>query len=233
MLSTRRYAFRSELVPNQQRARREQGRLLERGARPRAEGPRRPFRRRRVAARRSEGSQAGALSVAVVSLPGERLGHHAIYRAAAVHEADQSPPGRHAGNEAFRSVDRVEHPDVLGVRTVRPVFFTDHSVGGKSLLDQPPHRRLRTAIGFRDRIERAASRLVLGADRAAEERQNHFARYLGEALHECCEIDRGHEKLPMKTPESHAETAYQLSRTPQAWRSRPLRNIVVTFCFSE
>ena len=101
-----------------------------------------------------------------------------------MHQPDQRAPGRQAGNEALGAVDRVEHPDVFGVRPVLPVFLADDAMGGKSLGDQPSHRRFGGAVGLGDGIEHAAARLVLGADGGAEERQDHFARDLRETLDE-------------------------------------------------
>ena len=44
---------------------------------------------------------------------------HAEFDAAAAHQRDQRAPERRAGDEAARAVDRVEHPDALGVQRAR------------------------------------------------------------------------------------------------------------------
>ena len=46
--------------------------------------------------------------------------------------ADQRAPGRHAGDEGFGAVDRVEHPDVFGVGALAAVFLADDAVLGKA-----------------------------------------------------------------------------------------------------
>ena len=80
-------------------------------------------------------------------------------------------------------------------------------MGGKSLRDQPPHRRLGAAVGLGDGIEDAAARLVLRADRAAEKRENHFARHLRKSVDEGGKVDGGHAKSPQSAikvmPKSH------------------------------
>ena len=184
---------------DQRRAGRHHRRLGEAGAFARAQGPRDPFARRRVAARRREAAQPRALAVAEETLAGEGLRHHAVDRLAAMGQPDQRAPGRQAGDEALGAVDRVEHPDIFGLGPVLPVFFADDAVGGEGLRDQPPHRRLGAAVGFGDRIEHAAARLVLGADGRAEEGKDHLAGNLRETVDEACEVDRGHADRP-KSP---------------------------------
>ena len=72
-------------------------------------------------------------------------------------------------------------------------------MGGEGLRDQAPHRRLGAPIGLGHRIEHAAARLVLGADRTAEEGENHLARNLRESVDEGREIDRRHRPAPGKS----------------------------------
>ena len=111
-----------------------------------------------------------------------------------VHEADQRAPHRHAGNEALGAVDRIEHPDIFGLRPVAAIFLADNAMGGKGLADQAAHRHFGGAVGLGHRIEDAALRFVLGADRAAEKRDDHFAGNLREPFDEGGEIDRGHRR---------------------------------------
>ena len=158
------------------------------------QAPGRPFRRRRVAVRGGEGARARAFAVAIEPLAGERLRHHAVDRLAAMHEPDQGAPGRQAGNEALGPVDRIEDPDIFRLGAIAPVFLSDHPMGGKRLPDQPPHGRLGAPVGLGDRIEHAAQRLVLGANRAAKKWENHLARHLRESLNEGCKVDSGHPK---------------------------------------
>ena len=66
-------------------------------------------------------------------------------------QRDQRPEQRHARDEGFRAVDRVEHPDELGILALAAEFLADDAVIGKPGRDQPPHRRLGLAVGNRDR----------------------------------------------------------------------------------
>ena len=164
---------------NQRRAGRHHRRLGEARAFARAHGTGDPFVRRRLAARRREAAQLRAIAVAEETLAGEGLRHHAVDRLAAMHEPDQRAPGRQAGDEALGAVDRVEHPDIFRLGPVLPIFFADNAVGGESLRDQPPHRRLGAAVGLRDGIEHAAARLVLGADGRTEEGNEPYPDIVG------------------------------------------------------
>jgi hypothetical protein len=68
-------------------------------------------------------------------------------------QADQGGPQRQARDEGARAVDRVQHPDELGVGAVLAVLLADHPVLGIAFGDQLADRRLGAAVGFRHRIE--------------------------------------------------------------------------------
>ena len=77
--------------------------------------------------------------------------------------ADQRAPQRQAGDEGLGAVDRVEHPDIFGVRALVAEFLADDAVLRKCRADQPAHRGFRRAVGLGHRIE-AAARLVVDAE---------------------------------------------------------------------
>ncbi len=107
-------------VVHQQRTGRDQDRVLERRARAH---PQIPIAGRTAIAR--------APAVAGEMLAGERLVHHAVDRLAAPRQRDQRAPGRHAADEGFGAVDRVEDPDIFGVGPVGAEFLADDAVLGK------------------------------------------------------------------------------------------------------
>ena len=158
------------------------------------QAPGRPFRRRRIALRGGERARGRALAVAIESLAGERLRHHAVDRLAAMHEPDQRAPGRQTGNEALGPVDRIEDPDIFRVGAIEPIFLTNHPVGGKRLPDQAPHGGFGAPVGLGDGIEHAAQRFVFGANRTAKKWENHLARHLRESLNKGRKVNRGHPK---------------------------------------
>ena len=71
-------------------------------------------------------------------------------------------------------------------------LLADDAVPGELGLDHPPHRHLGGAVGLGDGIEAPALALVLGAEGAAEERQDRLPGRVAELLDEGCEINGGH-----------------------------------------
>ena len=122
--------------------------------------------------------------------------HGAEHRPAEMLEPDQRPPHRQAGDEGARPVDRIEHPDVLGVLALAAEFLAEDAVLGKSLGEQPAHRLLRRPIGHRDRIEGAVAELVLDVEALTEPRKDRPTRDLRHLVEEGGEIltasDIGH-----------------------------------------
>ncbi len=118
--------------------------------------------------------------------------HHAEHRRALVQQRDQRAPDREPGDEGFRAVDRIEHPDIVGVLALIAEFLADDAVLGKVIFDDPPHHRFRGAIGLGDGIEILRGTLVVDRQRRAEERQDGFARRRGEAADEGGEVDDRH-----------------------------------------
>ena len=140
----------SETAPvgfvHEKRAGGEHDRIAERRARARLQNPLAGW-----AAIARTGPVAGKV------LAGERLMHHAVDRLAAPGERDQRAPHRHAADEGFGAVDRVEDPDVFGIRPLSGEFLADDAVSGECFLDQRPHGGLGGAVGGGDRIEAAGA----------------------------------------------------------------------------
>mgnify|MGYP006163418511 CR=1 FL=1 len=80
-------------------------------------------------------------------------------------EADQRAEQGQAGDEGFGAVDRVEHPDILGVGPDGAMLFAEHAVLGHMALEQVAHRRLGLAVGDGDR---AVVGLVVDGDLGAK-----------------------------------------------------------------
>ena len=137
-----------------------------------------------------------ARSAAITAEPfaHERLMHHAEDRRSVAHEPDEGAPDRHSGDERFGAVDRVEHPDELGIGALVAVFLADNAVLRKVALDQRAHRVLGGAVGGRHRVETHRRALVLDAERGAEERQDRIAGRGRKLVDEGGEVDRGHER---------------------------------------
>ena len=99
---------------------------------------------------------------------------HAEYRGTVMHQRDQRAPDRKAGDERFGAVDRIEHPDVIGIFALVAEFLADDAMLRKAGIDHPAHHRLGGAVGFGDGIEvlaRAfAGALVVDAERGSEKR---------------------------------------------------------------
>src|SRR5262249_19147928 len=170
---------------HQQWAGREQDRLGEIGA---GAHPQIAFSSRAAVARPS--------AVAAEALAGEGLVHHAEHRFARAQQGDQRAPGRHAGDEGFRPVDGIEHPDIFRVGALLAVFLADDAMIRKRSADERAHRRFGRVIGGGDGIEAAGAALVLDAERGAEERQGGLGRHGGELLHGRWKVDPRHVAGP-------------------------------------
>lgn len=114
--------------------------------------------------------------------------HGAEHRPAVALEPDQRPPHRQPGDEGPSPVDRIEHPDVLGVLTLAPVLLAEDAVIGMPLGDEPPHRRLRRPVGHRHRIEGAVAELVLDVEALAEIGQDRPSGDVGHLVEEGDEV---------------------------------------------
>src|SRR5262252_3215892 len=68
------------------------------------------------------------------------------HRLTAMFQSDQCPEQRHSRRERNGTVHRIEHPDVLGIRTLRTEFLSDNTVLRKFPADHFPHQFLGTAI---------------------------------------------------------------------------------------
>ena len=103
------------------------------------------------------GATAGGLAVerrGLVVADGELTERGLINRAedglALVKQCNKRGPQRHAGDEAFGAIDRIEHPDPFGVRAIAAVFFADDPVVGKAFTDHLAHELFRSTICGRD-----------------------------------------------------------------------------------
>ena len=168
-------------IVHQQRTCGQQHRILQARAGPRAQGA---VARGAAVVRRA--------AVAGEMLPGERLVHHPVDRLAAAGQRNERAPGRHAADEGLGAVDRIKHPDIFRLRTFGSEFLAYDAVFGERLHDQGAHRRLRGAVGGRDRIEAAGQTLVLHAKRGAKERPDGFTGDGSQLVHEGHKIDRRH-----------------------------------------
>ena len=166
----------------------------------------------------------GRAAVAAEVFAGEGLVHKSVDRLTVAHQRDQRTPGRHAGDERFGAVDRIEHPDVFGVSALVAELFADHAVLGEVGPDQRPHGLLCRPVGRRHRVEVAAAALVLDAQRGAEERQQRIAGRRGELVDKGCEIYCSHAPLALVTTrESKASSnpCYRENRKPLAVSDLP------------
>ncbi len=118
-------------------------------------------RLQRTVTRRS--AIAGARAIAGKMLARERLVHQPIDRFAVPGQRYQRPPHRQATDKGLGAVDRVEDPDVFGVRMLGGEFFADDAVSREGLLDERAHHRFGGPVGGCHRIEAAAMGLVLDA----------------------------------------------------------------------
>jgi hypothetical protein len=122
----------------------------------------------------------------------ERLVHHAVDRLAAAGQRDQRAPRRQAADEGFGAVDRVEHPDIFGVRTLDAQLFADDAMRRKGLLDERAHRHFGGTVGSGNRIETAGDALVLDAKRGPKERRDRLTGDACQSINECGEVDGRH-----------------------------------------
>ena len=86
-------------------------------------------------------------------------------------QGDQIGPERQAGDEGAGAVDRIQDPDVVGLRPVLAIFLADDPVIGISGCDQGAERRLCLTVGLGDRIEGTGAALVGLLKGTAEIRQ--------------------------------------------------------------
>ena len=163
----------------------------QRGAVEAGAGARQQPARGRLAVGAAPGPMRG-FAVAIEFFAGEGLVHQAVTGRAVVQQADQRAPQGKPGDEALGAVDRVEHPDIVGILALRAEFLADHAMMGKNLRDQAPHGRFRAAIGLRDGVEHAAAGLVLHREGGAEEGHDRLTGDLGQPLNERNEIHRRH-----------------------------------------
>jgi hypothetical protein len=140
------------------------------------------------------------LVVAGKAFADEGLVHHAEHRHALVQQRDQRAPDRKARDEGFGAVDRIQHPDVIGIGALVAELLADDAVLGKLRLDQPPHHSFRCAVGFGHGIEILGDALVVDRQRRAEERQDGLAGSRGEPPDEGGEIDDRHCGIPGRAP---------------------------------
>ena len=77
--------------------------------------------------------------------------YNAQQRASALGEGDQGPEHGAAGDEALRSIDRVEHPKQLRIGLQRRVLLPQDAVLRIGVLDEPAQGRLGFAVGNGDR----------------------------------------------------------------------------------
>ncbi len=152
--------------------------------------------------------------VADVALAGEGLRHHAEGRRAAARQADQCPPHRQTRDEGARPVDRVEHPDVLGVESLGAVFLAENAMVGMMGADQRPHRRLRRPVRHRHRIEGGPAQLVLHRQPRSEMRQDRRPGRIGEPIEKGDEVLGGAEF-------GHDGRSSAVAGSPQAMRRAP------------
>src|SRR6202030_1364482 len=100
---------------------------------------------------------------------------------------------RKARDEGFGAVDRIQHPDILGVLALVAEFLADNAMLGKIGLDQPPHHGFGGAVGFGYRIEIVAGAFVVDGERGSKERQDGLAGGGREAADEGGKIDDRHD----------------------------------------
>ena len=84
----------------------------------------------------------------------DRLVDQAEHRPAPTRQRDQRAEQRPAGDERLGAVDRVEHPDELGVGPHGPVLLAQDAVLRVGRLDQLAHPRLGLAVGDGHRARR-------------------------------------------------------------------------------
>lgn len=152
--------------------------------------------------------------VADVAFAGEGLGHHAEGRPSTALQPDQRPPHRQTRDEGARPVDRVEHPDVLGVEPLGAVFLAENAVVGMVGADQRPHRRLRRPVRHRHRVEGGPAQLVLHRQPRPEMRQDRRPGRVGEPIEKGDEVLGGAEF-------GHDGRSSAVAGSPQAMRRAP------------
>ena len=75
-------------------------------------------------------------------------------------QRDQGAEDRQAGDEGLGAVDRIEHPDVVGIGAHRAMLLAEHAVLGHVLGEQVAHRGLGLAVGDGHRTASLLSSIV-------------------------------------------------------------------------
>ena len=126
--------------------------------------------------------ERGDLIIAEHELAKNRLMNAAEHGLTLMQQCDERAEERHTADEGLGAVDRIEHPDELGVRIFGAEFFADNPVIGKSFGDEPTEKFLGPFIG--DRHGRSISLGFNGQRGAGEMRTNEITTALGELGHE-------------------------------------------------
>src|SRR5690606_34877699 len=126
----------------------------------------------------------------VEQLADEGLRHHPGDGIALLRQADERAPERDTGNEGARTVNRVDHPDMVARHVLRAEFLTEDAVTGTLRADQGADRLLGLAVRLGHRVE-AALLLVRYVAVAAEARQRLLSRGGGYAPEE---LDRNFQR---------------------------------------
>ena len=118
------------------------------------------------------------------------LGDDAHHWIAPKPKGDQGGPKRGAGDEAAGAVDRIDHPDELGVGAVVAILLAQHPVLREAGGDGRADSRLGAAVGGGHRIEGApfGSALVLKAVVGAEQGQDRRPGRAGEVEGEILQV---------------------------------------------
>jgi lysophospholipase len=137
-------------------------------------------------------AERGAPGVAEEALAREGLVHHPEGRNAAPVEADQRAPGGKPRDEGAGAVDGVEHPHIFRILALGAELLAHDPMGREGALDELAHGGLARPVGFRDGVEGAAARFVVGRDGGAEEGEDGLAGERGELMDELGEVDERH-----------------------------------------
>src|SRR5262249_16615291 len=101
---------------------------------------------------------------------------------------------KHARDERFGPIDRIEDPYIFGVGPLGAVFFAENTVIGKMPADDNAHGLLGSPVGRRDRIE-TADLLVFDSKGSTEKWEDWGAGSGSELVDEAAEIDCRHVSL--------------------------------------
>ncbi len=135
-------------------------------------------------------------------------------------ERDQRAEQRDAADKGFGAVDRVEHPNELGVLAHPAIFLADNPVRREPRFDQLPHRRLGRAIGNGDRRQIG---LVVNLDRGAKmraDRRPRGIRQLGGEREASVEVGR-HRQIIFLAPLARQASPADRPRAVPTTRTLP------------